>query len=454
MNPSLTRSCYLCECPREYSVAKLPCQGLLKGGVGKRRAGLRSIHFYSLMYKKSPFPLLLHKDNLRKTILGLDHVSKPLTGRIHGPQRRTSSLHGPERNVSDSETRDAVNLLLAVDNTAEGLGQHGGSAALVSIRGVDLVTHDLDDLLVSRGSGKRGALGRAENLHVRGGKQLPVLAEEGSVDGKVDRVGGCAVVNRGVDERVGGDNLDGAAAEGLEMVDERVVGGAPVKVSNADVALELVEDGLALDPVTGKNGSIDISGQRVGRVGGAGGGDDGLVVGGGLLEGELADVGGERADDGVCTLALSIVKSTLLGIVGGIGHKRTRVGGEVVCKGVRDGESGLILEILAYTGQVGDHLDAELVEELLGADARKLQDLGGVDAAGSKDDFLGGKDVGGRPAAGREILHADGLFAARIEKDLADNVASEDVVVRTGLLDPVMVVDLGVIPGHGIRIEY
>lgn len=106
------------------------------------------------------------------------------------------------------------------------------------------------------------------------------------------------------------------------MVDECVVGGVLVKVFNVDVVFELVEDGFVLDLVVGKNGSIDISGQRVGRVGGVGGGDDGLVVGGGLFEGELVDVGGERVDDGVCIFVFSIVKSMLFGIVGGIGYKR------------------------------------------------------------------------------------------------------------------------------------
>jgi hypothetical protein len=221
-----------------------------------------------------------------------------------------------------------VNLLLARDNTTFLPGHHGSRAALVGIGRVDQVAHDGVDLLVGGQLGTEGrGLSRAQDLHRGRGEQLAVLAEQSRVDGNIGRVGARAEVNQRVVQGVGRGDGDGAAAERLEVVDQRGVGGAPVDGADSDiVAGKLLQEGRALGDVALENRLVDVGGERIGRVASLCCVDDCLVRRGRLLQRERADVAADAADERVGAPLARVVTSALLGLEGGVGEERIEVG--------------------------------------------------------------------------------------------------------------------------------
>ena len=94
--------------------------------------------------------------------------------------------------------------------------------------------------------------------------------------------------------------------------------------------------------------------------------------------------------------------------------------------GVLDVDLEVVLEVLADAGQVGDHVDAEGLEMLVGvADARELEELRGVDRAAAQHDLAGAHAVRRAPV---RVLDAHGPRA--LEQDLRDERAGLDLEVR------------------------
>ena len=197
---------------------------------------------------------------------------------------------------------------------------------------VDLVAHDGGDLLVSSQAGaERRRLGRAQGLHRGRGKQLAVLAEQGRVDGDVGRVGARAEVDERVLQGVGRVDGDGAAAEGLEVVDQGRIGSAPVNRANSDIiAGKLIQDSGALGLVAREDCLVNARREGIGRVAGLGSRDDVLVGGRGLLQREHANIAAEAGDEGVGARLVRIVQSALLRVVRSVREEGVVVGGNIV----------------------------------------------------------------------------------------------------------------------------
>ncbi len=128
-----------------------------------------------------------------------------------------------------------------------------------------------------------------------------------------------------------------------------------------------------------------------------------------------------------------LVSSSLLSSEGLVGAERVeRLESRLE---VEDGSRvGVVLEVLTDVGVLVENIDASLLENILGTDTGKLEELGSVDGTTGKDDFLGSVDSVGLTVAGESNTAGPVATTAGVKVDLGNESVGQNIEVRTSLV--------------------